>query len=50
MYKTKKILVGNVALGGGEKIRIQSMTTTKTADVPYTTMVTARVLPMFVTS
>ena len=35
-YKTKKITVGNVTLGGGEKIRIQSMTTTKTADVEKT--------------
>ncbi len=36
MYQTKKITVGNIALGGGEKIRIQSMTTTKTADVEKT--------------
>ena len=34
--ETKKITVGNIALGGGEKIRIQSMTTTKTADVEKT--------------
>ena len=33
---TKKVCVGNVALGGGEPIRIQSMTTTKTADVEKT--------------
>ena len=36
MYQTKKITVGNLALGGGEKIRIQSMTTTKTSDVEKT--------------
>ena len=35
-YKTKKITVGNVTLGGGEKIKIQSRTTTKTADVEKT--------------
>lgn len=35
-YKTKKITVGNIGVGGGEKIRIQSMTTTKTADVEKT--------------
>ena len=36
MYQTKRITVGNVALGGGEKIRIQSMATTKTSDVEKT--------------
>ena len=36
MHQTKKITVGNVSLGGGEKIRIQSMTTTKTSDVEKT--------------
>ena len=38
MYKTKKIAVGNVLIGGGEKIKIQSMTTTKTADVEKTVL------------
>ncbi len=33
---TKKIWVGGVALGGGSSIKIQSMTTTKTADVDAT--------------
>ena len=36
MRETKKIHVGGVALGGGAPIRIQSMTTTKTADVEKT--------------
>ena len=36
MKTTKKILVGNVAVGGGERVKIQSMTTTKTADVEKT--------------
>ncbi len=36
MKITKKILVGNVAIGGGERVKIQSMTTTKTADVEST--------------
>ena len=30
---TKKLYVGNVAIGGGERVKIQSMTTVKTADV-----------------
>lgn len=30
---TKKILIGNVAVGGGESIKIQSMTTARTADI-----------------
>ena len=33
---TKRLYVGNVAIGGGERIKIQSMTTTKTADVEST--------------
>lgn len=33
---TKRVLVGGVAIGGGERIKIQSMTTTKTADVEKT--------------
>lgn len=36
MKTTKKVLVGGVALGGGESVKIQSMTTTKTADVEKT--------------
>ena len=36
MKLTRKVSVAGVALGGGEKIRIQSMTTTKTADVEKT--------------
>ena len=31
--KTKKIQIGNVCIGGGERIAIQSMTNTKTEDV-----------------
>ena len=31
--KTKKVQIGNVCIGGGEKIAIQSMTNTKTEDV-----------------
>lgn len=33
---TKKVSVGGVVIGGGERIKIQSMTTTKTADIPVT--------------
>ena len=33
---TKQINVGGVTLGGGAPVRIQSMTTTKTADVEAT--------------
>ncbi len=33
---TKRIVVGGVALGGGERIKIQSMTTTKTSDTEKT--------------
>ncbi|MBQ8291648.1 MAG: flavodoxin-dependent (E)-4-hydroxy-3-methylbut-2-enyl-diphosphate synthase [Clostridia bacterium] len=36
MKKTKKISVGGVYIGGGERIKIQSMTTTKTSDVEKT--------------
>ena len=33
---TKLVSVGGVLLGGGERVKIQSMTTTKTADVEKT--------------
>ncbi len=33
MLQTKKVLVGGVAIGGGTSVKIQSMTTTKTADI-----------------
>lgn len=33
---TKRIQIGNIAIGGGEKVKIQSMTTTKTSDVDAT--------------
>ena len=36
MKKTKTIAVGGVLIGGGERVKIQSMTTTKTADVEKT--------------
>ena len=36
MKITKKVNVGGVLLGGGERVKIQSMTTTKTADVERT--------------
>jgi len=39
---TKKIFVGGVCVGGGKPIRIQSMTTTKTADVEKTVEQIAR--------
>ncbi|PIU82761.1 MAG: 4-hydroxy-3-methylbut-2-en-1-yl diphosphate synthase [Elusimicrobia bacterium CG06_land_8_20_14_3_00_38_11] len=32
MYKTKKIKIGNIFIGGGEPVRVQSMTKTKTID------------------
>lgn len=35
--QTKKIMIGNVAVGGGAPITIQSMTNTKTKDVKSTT-------------
>ena len=31
--KTRKVQIGDVCIGGGEKIAIQSMTNTKTEDV-----------------
>ena len=34
--KTKLLSVGGVALGGGSGVKIQSMTTTKTAEVEKT--------------
>ena len=34
--KTRLVQVGNVKLGGGERVKIQSMTTTKTSDVEKT--------------
>lgn len=34
--KTKKVSVGNVVIGGGESVKIQSMCTTKTSDVSAT--------------
>ncbi|MBA3907084.1 MAG: flavodoxin-dependent (E)-4-hydroxy-3-methylbut-2-enyl-diphosphate synthase, partial [Pseudonocardiales bacterium] len=34
--KTRQIMVGNVAVGGDAPISVQSMTTTKTADVEGT--------------
>ena len=36
MRESKKISVGGVLLGGGERVKIQSMTTTKTADTEKT--------------
>lgn len=33
---TKKVKIGNIAVGGGESVKIQSMCTTKTADVDAT--------------
>lgn len=36
MKVTKRISVGNVAVGGGERVKLQSMTTTKTSDVEKT--------------
>ena len=36
MRESKRISVGGVLLGGGERVKIQSMTTTKTADVDKT--------------
>ena len=34
--QTKKIMVGSVAVGGGERVKIQSMCTTKTSDIEAT--------------
>ena len=36
MKTTKLVKIGNVPVGGGERVKIQSMTTTKTADVEKT--------------
>ena len=36
MKKTKLVCVGGVKIGGGERVKIQSMTTTKTADIEST--------------
>lgn len=35
-YKSKKVNVGNIVIGGGESVKIQSMCTTKTSDIPAT--------------
>lgn len=35
-YKTKKVNIGNVLVGGGERVKIQSMCTTKTSDIQVT--------------
>ena len=35
-YKTKKVNIGGVLVGGGESVKIQSMCTTKTSDVHKT--------------
>jgi len=32
MYKTKKVKIGNISIGGGLPVRVQSMTKTETAD------------------
>jgi (E)-4-hydroxy-3-methylbut-2-enyl-diphosphate synthase len=37
MASTRQITVGDVKVGGGAPIVVQSMTTTKTHDVPATT-------------
>lgn len=34
--KTKKISIGGIKIGGGESVKIQSMCTTKTSDIPET--------------
>lgn len=36
VYKTKQVNIGGVLVGGGERVRIQSMCTTKTSDVEVT--------------
>ena len=36
MHKSKQILVGSVKIGGGAPVTVQSMTITKTSDVPET--------------
>ena len=35
-YKTRKVNLGKIAIGGGESVKIQSMCTTRTADVEAT--------------
>ncbi len=35
-YKTKKVRVGNIFVGGGESVKIQSMCTSKTSDIDAT--------------
>ncbi len=35
-YKSKKVTIGNVRIGGGESVKIQSMCTTKTSDAEAT--------------
>ncbi|MDE6690713.1 MAG: flavodoxin-dependent (E)-4-hydroxy-3-methylbut-2-enyl-diphosphate synthase [Clostridia bacterium] len=35
-YKTKKVNIGGVCIGGGESVKIQSMCTTKTSDIDST--------------
>ena len=35
-YYSKKVLIGNIVIGGGSKIKIQSMTTTNTLDIEAT--------------
>lgn len=35
-YKSKKVTIGNVSIGGGESVKIQSMCTTKTSDAEAT--------------
>lgn len=36
MYQSKKIKIGNIFIGGGESVKIQSMCTTKTSDIAAT--------------
>ena len=36
MSQTKRIVIGNTVIGGGERVKIQSMATTKTSDVEKT--------------
>lgn len=35
-YKTKKVRIGNIFVGGGESVKIQSMCTSKTSDIDAT--------------
>ena len=32
--KTRKVMIGSIAVGGGEPVRVQSMTKTDTRDIP----------------